>query len=143
MLISKILSAVFSFLLQTHEIGGNYSFFQPHQWPSCSALKAGRREVPGSIPSRACLPSRSEFSVVSETPVNTNYNPLERLPRRAYLPIRPGPTCGQLALLLQPNPLILSVKTRDFLKKELKTGHLEPILGYCRRERGLRRCPVE
>ena len=35
-------------------------------------LKTGRREVPSSIPGRACRPSRSEFSVVSsETHVNT------------------------------------------------------------------------
>ena len=37
------------------------------------ALTTGRREVPGSNPGRACLPSRSEFSVVfSETRVNTD-----------------------------------------------------------------------
>ena len=35
-------------------------------------LKTGRREVPDSIPGRACRPNRSEFSVVfSETRVNT------------------------------------------------------------------------
>ena len=35
-------------------------------------LKTGRPVVPGSNPSRACRPSRSEFSVVfSETSVNT------------------------------------------------------------------------
>ena len=39
---------------------------------SISALKVGRREVPGSIFGRACRPIRSEFSVVfSETRVNT------------------------------------------------------------------------
>ena len=39
---------------------------------SAVTLKTGRREVPGSNPSRACRPSRSEFSVVfSETRVNT------------------------------------------------------------------------
>ena len=42
-----------------------------HQWPSDSALKTYRREVPGSIPNRACRPSRSEFSVFfSETREN-------------------------------------------------------------------------
>ena len=46
--------------------------FEPHQWPSDSALKPGRREVPASIPGRACRPRCSEFSVVfSETRVNT------------------------------------------------------------------------
>ena len=40
---------------------------------SSSALKAGRREVAGSIPSRACRPSRSEFSVIFyETRINTD-----------------------------------------------------------------------
>ena len=35
-------------------------------------LKTSRREVPGSNPSRACRPSRSESSVVfSETRANT------------------------------------------------------------------------
>ena len=43
----------------------------PHQWLSCIALKAGRQEVPGSIPGRACQPSHSEFYVVfSETRTN-------------------------------------------------------------------------
>ena len=38
---------------------------------SSCAQKTGRREVPGSIPGRACRPSRSKFSVVfSETRVN-------------------------------------------------------------------------
>ena len=45
---------------------------RPRQWRSGSAFKAGRREVPGSNPGRACRPSRLEFSVVfSETRVNT------------------------------------------------------------------------
>ena len=36
-------------------------------------LKTGRREVPGSIPSRACRHSRVEFSVAfSETRANTD-----------------------------------------------------------------------
>ena len=49
-------------------------------------LKAGRREVPGSIPGRVCRPSRSEFSVVfSETRRNTGQDLLERSPRRARL----------------------------------------------------------
>ena len=45
---------------------------EPNQWQSGSALKAGRREVPGSISGRACRPSRSEISVVFTGPrVNT------------------------------------------------------------------------
>ena len=49
-----------------------FRYFKPHQWQSGSALKAGRLEVPGSIPGRACRPSRSEFSVVfPEACVNT------------------------------------------------------------------------
>ena len=44
----------------------------PHQGLRGSALKTGRREVPGSIPGRACRPRRSDFSVVfTETRVNT------------------------------------------------------------------------
>ena len=35
-----------------------------HQWRSGILLKAGRWEVPGSNPGRACRPSRLEFSVV-------------------------------------------------------------------------------
>ena len=46
--------------------------FQLYQWPSNSALKAGRWEVPGSIAGSACRPSLSEFSVVfSESHINT------------------------------------------------------------------------
>ena len=57
----------------------------PHQWLSSSALKTGRREVPGLIPCRACRPSRLEFSVVfSETRVNRGQKPLGRPPRRAF-----------------------------------------------------------
>ena len=40
------------------------TFDTPHKWLSDSELKTGRREVPGSIPGRACQPSRSEFTVV-------------------------------------------------------------------------------
>ena len=58
--------------------------FTPHQWPSGSAPKTGRREMPGSISGRSCRPSRSEFSLVfSETRVNTDKDPLQRPPRRA------------------------------------------------------------
>ena len=42
----------------------NSSDLWPLQWPGGSALKAGRRYVPGSIPGRTCRPSLSEFSVV-------------------------------------------------------------------------------
>ena len=39
----------------------------------------GRREVPGSIPGRACRISRLEFSLVfSEIRVNLGQDPLER-----------------------------------------------------------------
>ena len=46
----------------------------------CAVLrfKTGRREVQGSIPGRACRPSRSEFSaVVSEIRLNRGWDPLE------------------------------------------------------------------
>ena len=43
-----------------------------HQWPSGSALKVGRREVPGSNLGRACRLSRLEFSgIFSKTLVST------------------------------------------------------------------------
>ena len=59
-----------------------------HQWPSGSALKTGRREVPGAIPGRACRPSRSDFLwFFSETRVNTGQDLLERPPQRA-LPLK-------------------------------------------------------
>ena len=46
--------------------------YLPHQWRSGFAFKAGRRELSGSIPERACRLSRSMFSVVfSETGINT------------------------------------------------------------------------
>ena len=42
-----------------------------------STQKTGRRELSGSIPGRACRPSRSEFSGnFSETRVCTGYDPL-------------------------------------------------------------------
>ena len=70
-----------------------------HQRPSDSALKSGKREVPGSIPGRACRPSCLEFSVVfSETHKNTCQDSLERPPTEGITPIGPGPTSGQLAL---------------------------------------------
>ena len=39
-------------------------YHKPHQWPSSSVLKVGRREVQGSIPGRTCRPSCSKFFVV-------------------------------------------------------------------------------
>ena len=43
-------------------------FYEPHHRRSGSALKSGRLEIPGSIPSCASRPSRSDFSkVFSET----------------------------------------------------------------------------
>ena len=52
------------------------------------------------------LENGSKFSVVfSETRVNTGYYPLERPRRRALPTIGPGPTSGQLALILQTQAL--------------------------------------
>ena len=60
---------------------------RPHQRQSGFTLKTGRQELPGSLPGRACRPSRSEFSVVfSETRVNTRNDPLKRPLRRALHP---------------------------------------------------------
>ena len=62
---------------------------KPHQWCSCSTSKAGRWEVPSSIPGRSRRINRSKFSVVfSETRINTGWSLLERpLPRRV-LPLQ-------------------------------------------------------
>ena len=60
-------------------------FHEPRQWWSSSALKTGRRQMPGSILGHACRPSRSEVSVVfSETHVKTGQDPLEKSLRSAY-----------------------------------------------------------
>ena len=73
----------------------------PHLWLSCSVLKAGRREVSGSIPGRACRHSRSELSVVFfETRLNTG--DLRKPPKEGTTPTEPGLPSGQLALSLQP-----------------------------------------
>ena len=48
-----------------------YNHQRPLQWPNGSALKTGRREVPGSIPGRAYRRNLSVRSVAfSETCVN-------------------------------------------------------------------------
>ena len=71
-------SSVIKYATQVYAIQVLFSFLS-HQWPRCSALKSGRREVPGSVLDRACRPCRSEFSMVfSETRVNTSQNPLEK-----------------------------------------------------------------
>ena len=75
----------------------------------CFEIETGRREVPGSIPGRACRPSRSEITVVfSKIRLNTGKDPLERPPMEGTSPTGPCPTSGQSALTLQPtNPFIL------------------------------------
>ena len=70
---------------------------RPHQWPSGSTLKTGRREVQCLIPGRACRPSLLEFFVgfFLETPVNTGQDLFEiphgdtpfEIPRFIYNPI--------------------------------------------------------
>ena len=63
----------------------------PHQWRSGSPLKAGRREMPDSIPGRSYQPSCSKFSVVlSETRLNTGKNSSERLSTEGTPPTGPG-----------------------------------------------------
>ena len=67
-------------------------------------LKTGKRDVQGSISGCACWPSRSKFFLVfSETRVNI-IGYLGKIPTEGIPPVCPGPTCGQLALTLQPNP---------------------------------------
>ena len=62
-----------------------------------SALKTGRREVPGSIPARACRPNYSEFSVVfSETRLNTG---LKKTPHGEHPTHRPRSPVRQSALI--------------------------------------------
>ena len=63
----------------------------------CMYFSNFKRKVPDSIPGRACRPNRSKFSVVfSEPRVNTGQDSL------GSTATGPGPTCGQLALSLQP-----------------------------------------
>ena len=60
--------------------------------------------MPGSIPDRPCRPSRSEIpAIFTESRENTGYDPLKRFPTDGTSPADPSPTCGQLALILQPN----------------------------------------
>ena len=67
-----------------------------------SELKTGKQEVPGTIPSCAYQPSHSEFSVVfCKTPVNTGLGSLRNTPMEGTPATGPGPTSGQLALILQ------------------------------------------
>ena len=55
------------------------------QWLCGSALKTGRREVPGSIPNHACQPSHSEFPVVfSKTLLNSGYDHLDTPPHGGH-----------------------------------------------------------
>ena len=68
------------------QMRSRWLYRNPNQRLSGFALKTDWREVPGSIPDSACLPSRSEFSVIfSKTRVNTGLDRLETpSPRRAY-----------------------------------------------------------
>ena len=71
-LFMQIMTLVHKFLIYEFLILASWCCFlrSPHQCPSGSALKTDRREVPGSIPGRACRPSCLEFYVVfSETRV--------------------------------------------------------------------------
>ena len=74
-----------------------------HQWSSGSALKTGRRKVPGSIPGRPCWPSRSEFTVVFfRNSLKYGLRSLRKILKKGILLTGPGPTSGQLILILQP-----------------------------------------
>ena len=74
-----------------------------HRWQSDSELETGRWEVPGSIPGHTCRPSHSEFFVVFlETRVNMGQVPQKDSVGWHCL-TGPGPTSGQLGLILQPN----------------------------------------
>ena len=56
----------------------------------CTVLcsKTGRREVPGSVPGRACQPNCLEFSAVfSETHVNNGLGSLRKTPTEGIPPI--------------------------------------------------------
>ena len=67
----------------------------PQQRRSNSAPKTGGSEMPGLVPSRACQPSRSGFSLVfCETVVKTGYDPLDRPPMECIRYVGLGPTCG-------------------------------------------------
>ena len=101
---SHILESKFFFLAHAQT---TWSIFnplssRPHQWQSGSALKNGRQEVTGSIPSHTFRPSRSEFPLVFfETRINAGYFPLER-PCGGHSPYRPRSHKWNLALILEP-----------------------------------------
>ena len=102
-----------------------YSFYRKYNFLGISSppvaerfcARIERREVPGSILGRDCRLSHLELSVVfSETRVSTGQDPLERPQRRAFLPIGPGPTCGQLAYPYnQPTNQLLGVRVLQIL----------------------------
>ena len=107
------------------------------------ALKTGRREVPGSIPGRACRPSRSEFSVVfSKTRVNTDQDTVERSPQnvfpsQAQVPIADNSTalmlkltlcCSQKTSFFTIQFIEFTLVTVNFVYKELKSKDPSTIL---------------
>ena len=84
-------------------------FYLHHHWPSDSALKVGRRDVPGSIPGRAWRPSRSEFSVFFlRNLLKYELGYLRKTPTEGVPPTGLGPISGQLELNVQPTnqPLV-------------------------------------
>ena len=75
----------------------HHQIVAPHQWRSDSALKAGRWEVPGSIPSRACRLSQLKFSHgLFQNSGKYGLGSLRKTPTEGNLPIVPRPTNGQL-----------------------------------------------
>ena len=76
-----------------------------------------RREIPGSIPDRACRSIRSEFSVIFLwTSCKYSLGSLRKTLMEGSPPTGPGPTSGQLALILHPSPLFpwISWKIKQF-----------------------------
>ena len=86
----------------------HHQIVAPHQWRSDSALKAGRWEVPGSIPSRACRLSQLKFSHgLFQNSGKYGLGSLRKTPTEGNFPIRPGATSRQLALNFQQTTKLL------------------------------------
>ena len=77
-----------------------------HMWWSGFVLKTGRHEVPGLIPSRACPPSHSEFSIIfsqnlRKYGLGSLRKPLP--PTECIPPVGPGPTSLKILQLTHAN----------------------------------------
>ena len=68
-------------------------------------VQTGRRYVPGSIPDRACWPSRLDFRGFLQNLREYGLGYLKKNPTEGIRPSGPGPPSEQLALIQKLNPL--------------------------------------